>query len=89
MVVTGRVRVRPGEGAGHRPDLILGQGELVGELALLTGRTRTADVVAEEDCDLMVISRAAFQRALRDRPEAATGILQVVAERLADAMTVP
>jgi monovalent cation:H+ antiporter, CPA1 family len=61
----------------------LGSGDFFGELALLTGRRRQADVVALTYCRLLELSRADFQRLLADHPEAQTTISRIASERLA------
>jgi monovalent cation:H+ antiporter, CPA1 family len=61
----------------------LGSGDFFGELALLTGRRRQADVVALTYCRLLELSRGDFQRLLADHPEAQTTISRIARERLA------
>jgi CPA1 family monovalent cation:H+ antiporter len=61
----------------------LGSGDFFGELALLTGRRRQADVVALTYCRLLELSRVDFQRLLADHPEAQTTISRIASERLA------
>jgi CRP-like cAMP-binding protein len=63
--------------------VVLGPGEVVGELALLTadGR-RTARVQATTDVRCLTLDRATLQRALEDEPKLATALLQSAVERL-------
>jgi CPA1 family monovalent cation:H+ antiporter len=61
----------------------LGSGEFFGELALLTGRRRQADVVALTYCQLLVLRRADFQHFLSAHPEAQASINRVALARLA------
>jgi CRP/FNR family cyclic AMP-dependent transcriptional regulator len=61
---------------------ILDEGEVVGELPMLTGGRRTASVVALEPCELLTLARRDFLRFLRDQPEGAIELLVVLAERL-------
>jgi CRP-like cAMP-binding protein len=61
---------------------LLGEGEVVGELPLLTGGRRTGTVSALEPSELLVLERRDFLRFLRERPEAASALLVVLAERL-------
>lgn len=81
VVVEGHVAVRAADGSSIEE---LGPGELFGELALLSRRPRTADVVALTDVDLMVLGRAAFRRRLRENPDAAERMLELLASRMAD-----
>lgn len=57
-------------------------GDYVGELALVTGRPRTATVTAATDLRALVIDRTSFERLLRDVPAMAVKVIQAVAERL-------
>ncbi len=59
----------------------IGEGELFGELALLTDSTRTADVVAVTDLDLMVFDRKSFQEQILNQPERSKPFLRLLAER--------
>lgn len=86
VLLSGSVTVRR-PNAPTRSVQTLRPGALLGELALLANRTRTADVVAEEDCDLMVMSRKEFLRRLQQQPALMSGVLELVAERLADTMS--
>ncbi|MGE0363447.1 MAG: DUF1003 domain-containing protein [Vicinamibacterales bacterium] len=60
----------------------LGPGGLFGELSLLDGGPRSATVRAVTDCSLFELQRDAFHDFLRDRPDVAIELLQVVAARL-------
>ncbi|MEC9346871.1 MAG: cation:proton antiporter [Pseudomonadota bacterium] len=60
----------------------LGSGDFFGELALLRDAPRTADVVAEGFCDLLILERGAFQKLLDDNPDLRQTIERVAAERL-------
>ena len=60
----------------------LGSGEFFGEMALLSGRLRQADVVALTYCRLLELRRADFERFRAENPEARAQIEQVVAARL-------
>jgi len=60
---------------------VLGPGDYFGELGLLLARPRTASVRAVTSCDLFVLDRADFQRALRDYPQLAATMHEVARER--------
>jgi CRP-like cAMP-binding protein len=60
----------------------VGPGEVIGELALISGATRNATVIAVEPCSLLVIERRDFLAFLRSRPEAAIELLVILADRL-------
>ncbi len=61
-------------------------GETVGEMALLSGHTRTATVRALRDSEVVRFSLDAFQRLARVHPEAMLAIARVAVERLERAL---
>jgi len=61
------------------------QGGYFGELALLYGGVRTADVVAETDMELLVFDAREFRAMLMTTPGIGVKMLGRLAERLADA----
>jgi CRP/FNR family cyclic AMP-dependent transcriptional regulator len=60
----------------------LAAGEIVGEIALLDGRPRSADVAAVTDCELMVINRRDFVPLIHDHPELAFRLIDILCEKL-------
>lgn len=60
----------------------LGSGQFFGEVAMLDGRTRTADVVAETRLRCIALSRETVKRALRSEPDLAWRVLEVLAGRI-------
>jgi CRP-like cAMP-binding protein len=63
----------------------LRQGDFLGEIALLTGRPRTATVEATSPVRLLVITARDFSSLLDKSPEIPRKILIAMAERLATA----
>ena len=61
----------------------LGSGEFFGEMALLSGQPRRADVVALSYCQLLVLRRSDFERFMAANPEARATINRVAEARLA------
>jgi CPA1 family monovalent cation:H+ antiporter len=61
----------------------LGTGEIFGEMALLTGKPRLADVVALTYCRLLVLRKLDFDRFMGTNPLAEAAIKRVAAERIA------
>src|SRR5207248_850152 len=62
-----------------------GPGEVVGELSLIDGKPRMADVVTDEPTELLVLDRADFVRCIEESPRMAMGILACLADRLRQA----
>lgn len=67
----------------------LGPGAVVGEMALLTGETRTADVVALTDVTATEIAKDALQPILQDHPDLAAAISAKVAARRGTLSSLP
>jgi monovalent cation:H+ antiporter, CPA1 family len=61
----------------------LGSGEFFGEMALLSGGTRRADVVALTYCQLLVLRRSDFEQFMKENPAARTTINRVAEDRAA------
>jgi eukaryotic-like serine/threonine-protein kinase len=70
----------------HHPVAILGPGDLVGEMAILTGENRSAHVDAQTDLDLWRMSRLAFETVCAQYPEIRQFLTQVVSKRFARAV---
>jgi len=78
VVAVGRVRVvRDGAVVAH-----LGEGEFFGELSILDGGPRVAQVVADEQTRCLALASWDFERVLREEPGVALSVLRVVAGRL-------
>jgi CPA1 family monovalent cation:H+ antiporter len=60
----------------------LGTGDLFGEMALLTGMTRQADVVAMTYCRLLVLRKVDFDRFMQDNRDIRLAIHKIAASRL-------
>lgn len=63
---------------------ILGPGSIVGDMAMVDGRPRSASVTALRDCKLRFISRASFEAVATKNPEVYKHLLNLVATRLRD-----
>lgn len=61
---------------------LLGPGDFFGELALLDGKPRSADAVAREPTDLLILDRKDFLEFLERFPPAALHLLEALSQRL-------
>ena len=59
----------------------LRDGNVFGEIALLTHAPRTATVRAKTSCDLMVLDKPSFDRILKDHPQFGTKVAEIAKER--------
>lgn len=82
IIDTGRVAVTAPDAEGNHVLLdTLGPGGIFGELSLLDGGSRSATVRALSECSLLALNRESFHAFLRERPDAAIDILQVLGAR--------
>jgi CRP-like cAMP-binding protein len=61
---------------------LMTKGDIFGEIALLDGRPRTADAAAITDCDMFVIERRDFLPVVREEPEIALKLIEILCARL-------
>ena len=78
VVVDGDVNVR----RNGRKVATLGAGNVVGEMSLLDKGPRTATVVCETDCTLLVIDQRRFIGVLEDVPSIAHKLMGTLASRI-------
>ncbi len=82
-VVSGRVKICTYSADGKELVLnIIDRGGLFGEIALLDGHPRSADAVALEATDLLVLDRNRLTPFLTAHPEVATRLIAVLCQRL-------
>ncbi|MBO8151343.1 MAG: Crp/Fnr family transcriptional regulator [Candidatus Neomarinimicrobiota bacterium] len=61
---------------------ILGEGDFFGEMSILDGESRSANVVALEDSEVFILRRGDFLDLLEQHPQIAIVLLQELASRL-------
>jgi CRP/FNR family cyclic AMP-dependent transcriptional regulator len=85
IVISGRLKALTTSADGSDVVFsILGPGDVIGEIAMLSGMPRTATVVALEACDLLSLSRPDILSFLNRHPAAAIKMLRIVSKRLAN-----
>ena len=84
LVLSGRVAVQRKDPDSGIEFLLaeLGEGELVGEMALLTRKPRTASVIALEATTCGIIEQSDFDQLLTEHPPAARAMMAALANRL-------
>ena len=86
VIVSGSAKVLNRDTEGREVILsMLEAGECFGEMGLIDDSPRSADVVANEACDLLVISKADFTRALSENTELCLNIMKSLVLRLREA----
>ena len=82
-VVIGSVRISRPTSRGKEIILAdLGSGELFGEIALLDGKPRSANVVALTNCELMVLERRNVVPFLERNPAACMKLMEILCARI-------
>jgi small-conductance mechanosensitive channel/CRP-like cAMP-binding protein len=81
LVGQGQVSVRVEVDGLEKQVATMGDGEVFGEMSLLTGEPRAASVYALTDVECWRLDRDAFKLILAERPDVATPIAALLAER--------
>ncbi len=85
VVVSGKLKVYRETDDGIRTDLTeLGPGDYFGEVALVTGKPRTASVEAVEESSLLEIGKEEFDSVLDQNPKLARQIIHSLSQWLVD-----
>lgn len=82
IVVAGEIEICRRVAGAERVLAVLGEGEFFGEMAILSGRPRSATAVARSAARLLVIDGTTFEAMLRARPEIALRLIKALAARL-------
>ncbi len=83
IIYSGKARVYRERKTGEKLELaILGPGDSIGEMALLTGRRRSACLETMEETHLLVLSKAQFDKALVKYPNIARTLVKQITDKL-------
>ncbi len=63
-----------------------GVGDVVGEMSLVSGDSRSATLIAETDMQFLCLDRRSFEGLLRERPEVSLAVMRELCVRLKDMM---
>lgn len=86
VIVSGSAKVMNRDVEGNEVILtLLGAGECFGEMGLIDGSPRSADVVANESCELLEISKVAFTKMLAGNVDLCLNIMKSLVLRLREA----
>ncbi|HEX9470856.1 MAG TPA: Crp/Fnr family transcriptional regulator [Bradyrhizobium sp.] len=82
-VVSGTAKVSVSSADGRSAILnLIGPGEIFGEVAVLDGLARTADVTANTNCEIFIIDRRDFLPFVRSQPALAMKLIELLCTRL-------
>lgn len=85
LVLEGNVEVRKRTDDGHKVMATLGNGDVLGEMALFGGDVRSADAVALTDTKAFRLSRADFENRLAGTDAVLRRMVSILVARLRDA----
>lgn len=84
FITSGRVQVLKTLANGETSELaVLGEGDIVGEMAVLNSKMRSASVVALEPTEVMEVARENFLASMEQQPKLAINFLKLLANRIA------
>jgi CRP-like cAMP-binding protein len=83
LVLEGELRARVMDGTKENIIATLGPGEFFGDMAMFDHGPRSADVVANADSVLLILTSVGFERMAKESPSLATPFLQATARTLA------
>lgn len=83
ILLSGSAKVLNSDEEGREVILaVLGAGEFFGEMGLIDGSARSADVVAQESCEMLMMNREDLHRCMQDNFQVALKIMQILVQRL-------
>jgi predicted acylesterase/phospholipase RssA/CRP-like cAMP-binding protein len=82
LLVSGRLQVSVAAGGAERVLYDLARGAIVGEMALLADRPRTATVRAVRDSDLLVLRVSSFTSLVERSPALLAGMVRLLVDRV-------
>lgn len=82
-VISGTVKISVSSAGGRSAILnLIGPGEIFGEMSVLDGQARSADAIANTDCEIFVIDRREFLPFVRSQPALAMKFIELLCARL-------
>ena len=83
IITSGKVKISRISDDGREVILsILSEGDFFGEMSLLDGQTRSANVTALDNSELLMLRREEFLQMLYDYPQIAINLLKELAQRI-------
>ena len=83
LIASGRVKVHQATASGDEVILnVLGPGDFFGDMSLLDGQPRSADVSTLEAVELLLLEGEALRETIHEQPSVAWTLLRILSERL-------
>ena len=85
LIASGRVKVHQATAGGDEVILeVMGPGDFFGEMSLLDGQPRSADVSTLEATELLLLEGEALRETIHEQPAVAWTLLKILSQRLRD-----
>jgi len=86
VIVHGEVRVMVSTNDENEREVARrASGDVVGEMAIISGEPRTATLIATEESHFLCLDKKSFEGLLRERAEVSLAIMRVLCARLVEA----
>ncbi len=82
MIHKGKVQISKGIGTFDEKIRTLGEGEFIGEMAVINSMPRSANAMAVEDCVLIKMDRESFDKTVQKNHEFSVSVIQLLSDRL-------
>ena len=88
IIVSGKVRVQKDTDGNEKDLAIRGEGDFVGEMAIIESAPRMATLRALTELRVLVIDSDSFSAIIRDRPEVSISVMKTLSRRLRETVSV-
>ena len=78
VILDGKVQIQ----VQMRPVFFAGAGDIIGEMALIDSKLRSATALAKSDCRVVKVDKNGFLQLVNETPEFALHVMHVLADRL-------
>lgn len=83
VILSGTVKIKMDQSDGSEVIVaMLGPGEIVGELSVLDSAGRSADVLTQEECEMLWLDRASFDELIVAEPVIMHNLLRLLSRRI-------
>ncbi len=87
ILISGKVRVEtaiPGKHEGKQTLYTIMQGEVFGEFSFIDGTPRSATIISDEECEVMILSYSEFKNMAKKHTHLALALMENIAKMLTE-----
>jgi len=84
LIHKGKIKICKSTDRSEKRIQVLGEGEFVGEMAIINSLPRSADAIAMEDSELIKMNRESFNATIEDNHQFALSFIKFLSSRLRD-----